>query len=101
MATLSASKKRKMHDDDNFDDTHEDSDTVKNKKPKLLSDTALPGGKAKASPKLKLEEDKESKAVVGDQSTDEYPNGFFYCHQCTRKRDNSCECIKQCSRDAN
>lgn len=101
MTTLSsASKKRKMSEDTKDDIYQDDHGGTKSKKPKLSSPASQPAGKAKASAKAKTQDVKEKQAANEDPSADEYPNGFFYCHQCTRKRDTSCEYPQESSRDA-
>lgn len=89
-ANSSASKKRKMHEDDKSD-PHADSAATKSKKPKLSVSASQPTGKAKAVAKPKPKDDKEAKDAEVDSPAEQYPNGYFYCHQCTRKRDTSCE----------
>lgn len=87
----SASKKRKTHDEDKSNDPHEDPAATKSKKPKLSVPASQPTGKAKTVVKPKPKDDKETKEGEEDSPVEEYPNGYFYCHQCTRKRDTSCE----------
>ena len=99
MSTLSAvSQKRKMIEDDKPYDFHDDPVSPKNKKPKLSALTAQPAGKVKSSTNPKPKDVKEPKSVPGNQATDDYPNGFFYCHQCTRKRDTSGEWLMRQAR---
>ncbi|KAI0339785.1 hypothetical protein BDW22DRAFT_1399341 [Trametopsis cervina] len=87
MSTLSSSSssKRKLSDDDNTssDDVSKNSNA---KKVKLSTSAPQPTSKANVST-----QPKEKKDVKETQMTEtaEYPNGFFYCHQCCRKRDMS------------
>lgn len=31
--------------------------------------------------------------IIASNATAEFPNGFFYCHQCNKKRDSACTCF--------
>lgn len=73
------SKKRKSAEED---DELTDSSTAK--KAKLAS--AAPQTASKVAMKSKSHDDKE---IEGNEQVDEFPNGYFYCHQCCRKRDPS------------
>lgn len=81
------SKKRKLVEDDDQDSSDETLAT-KAKKPKVAS-APQPSGKANAAPNKKL---KTTATNPTDIPSDEYPHGYFYCHQCNRKRDRSGEC---------
>jgi len=35
--------------------------------------------------------------TLPSNATEEFPNGFFYCHQCSKKRDSTCECPDICA----
>ena len=76
------SRKRKLTDDDQQDHS-EDAMSSKAKKAKVAPALQSSGmGKAASSRKS------NPKATgLADISSDEYPNGYFYCHQCNRKRD--------------
>ena len=73
------SKKRKSAEED---DELTDSSTAK--KAKLA--TAAPQTASKVAMKSKSHDDKETES---NEQVDEFPNGYFYCHQCCRKRDPS------------
>ena len=90
MSTLkaggTASKKRKQHDETNGSDS-EELLTAKAKKQKVAV-APQPNGKSKVATA------KPAKAATSsptDTISEEYPNGYFYCHQCNRKRDRSGE----------
>lgn len=84
----SSSKKRKMPDDDMLDD-HSEPPSTKSKKPKVAT-APQPARKAKSAANDKGKQPTISPAEI---PSEEYPNGYFYCHQCNRKRDRSGECV--------
>lgn len=51
------------------------------KKPKLISDTQA------------IDKPKATKFKISTNTSEEFPNGFFYCHQCAKKRDSTSEDI--------
>lgn len=44
--------------------------------------------------KLKLSDTEKHARKSDTKNTERYPNGYFYCHQCRKKCDNSCEYIQ-------
>ncbi|KAI0690517.1 hypothetical protein BC835DRAFT_1521597 [Cytidiella melzeri] len=80
----SGSKKRKSSEEDST--LTEDSTASKIKKAKLSSSAPQPAGKAATTDKVKQNESTRTKGT-GAIDNSEFPNGYFYCHQCCRKRD--------------
>lgn len=90
MSTSStASRKRKLSNDDSLEDFFEDSASTAPKKTKLSTSATTPPAAAKAKPSGKPKETKVVKEQNPNVPSEEYPNGYFYCHQCNRKRDMS------------
>jgi hypothetical protein len=74
---LSAIKRK--HSEGNLNETEQRAPETNLKRPKVSTMTS----KAQGSTKLNRTET--------SNATAEYPNGFFYCHQCSKKRDSSGE----------
>jgi hypothetical protein len=74
---LNAIKRKRS--EGNLDETEQRAPEIKSKRPKVSTMTS----KAQGSTRL-------SRAVTSN-ATVEFPNGFFYCHQCNKKRDSSGE----------
>jgi hypothetical protein len=74
---LSAIKRKRS--EGNLDETEQRAPEIKSKRPKVSTMTS----KTQGSTRLRRE--------VAPNSTEEFPNGFFYCHQCNKKRDSSGE----------
>ena len=90
MATLgndgNTSKKRRLLDDDSHAAPEESLSTT-TKRARLAS-------APQTSEKRKVASAKKPKAPTtspADIPSEEYPHGYFYCHQCNRKRDRSGE----------
>ncbi|KAI0085177.1 hypothetical protein BDY19DRAFT_967488 [Irpex rosettiformis] len=79
-----ASKKRKSAEED--DELTESSTSSRTKKAKLSASAPQPAGKAKEATKTEPQRGKE---IDGSEQVEDFPNGYFYCHQCCRKRDAS------------
>jgi hypothetical protein len=63
----------------NFDDMEQRPPETKSKKQKVSAVTFRAKGATRPS------------RIVASNATAEFPNGFFYCHQCNKKRDSSGE----------
>lgn len=61
----------------NFDETEQRAPEAKSKRPKVSTMTNRTQGSTKLT------------RTVEPTPTEEFPNGFFYCHQCNKKRDSS------------
>jgi hypothetical protein len=66
----------------NLDETEQRAPEAKSKKPRVSTMTNNTLGSTKLT------------RTVESTPTEEFPNGFFYCHQCAKKRDSSGE-LKQ------
>lgn len=60
---------------------------LQNKKPKVSAGSAGPTSSKKGSAKGSRKTDKKKATVKSPLKSAEYPNGWFYCHQCNKKRD--------------
>lgn len=78
--TPSSARKRKLVDTEATSDDEEPLADIA-KKPKAVA-------KAKPPPAKKQKKATLSRA---EEPTEEFPNGYFYCHQCNRKRDRARE----------
>jgi hypothetical protein len=74
---LNAIKRKRS--EENSDETEQRAPETKSKRPKVSTMTSKAQGSTRHS------RTDESNATV------EFPNGFFYCHQCNKKRDSSGE----------
>jgi hypothetical protein len=74
---LAAIKRKRS--EGNLDETEQRAPDTKSKRPKVSTMT----NKTQDSTKLTR--------TVASTATEEFPNGFFYCHQCNKKRDSSGE----------
>jgi hypothetical protein len=73
---------KRKRSEGNLDETEQRAPEAKSKRPKVSTMT----NKTQGSTKLTR--------TVESTATEEFPNGFFYCHQCNKKRDSSGE-LKQ------
>ena len=90
MAQKTPLKKRKLHDDD--DDRAREEPLPKAKKAKVVSATPVKPVKKKKQVNDNELEAKMPKTVKEPRATsEEFPNGAIYCHQCGKKRDKASE----------
>jgi hypothetical protein len=68
---------KRKRSEGNLDETEQRAPEAKSKRPKVSTIT----NKTQGSTKLTR--------TVESTATEEFPNGFFYCHQCNKKRDSS------------
>jgi hypothetical protein len=73
---------KRKRSEGNLDETEQRAPETKSKRPKVSTMTSKAQGSTKSS------------RTVESNMTAEFPNGFFYCHQCNKKRDSSGE-LKQ------
>lgn len=68
--------------------------TIKRKRSEENSDeTEQRAPEASKRPKVSamINKTQDSTKLVASTAAEEFPNGFFYCHQCNKKRDSSGE----------
>lgn len=82
-----ASKKRRLLEDD----THDASDEPLSTKAKKARVASAPQTSEKREG-AQMKKPKATTTSPADTPSEEYPHGYFYCHQCNRKRDRSGEC---------
>jgi len=70
---------KRKRSEGNLDETEQHTPEVTSKRPKVSDMT----NKTQGSTKLTR--------TVASTAAEEFPNGFFYCHQCNKKRDSSGE----------
>ncbi|KAI0949235.1 hypothetical protein AcW1_008909 [Taiwanofungus camphoratus] len=87
----SASRKRKLSDASRKASGREELLSSNSKKARATPDIVDKGrGSAVVKSKPKPTENKRLKTSMKPENTSEdFPNGFFYCHQCNKKRDTS------------
>ena len=70
---------KRKRSEGNFGETEQRAPETKSKRPKVSTTTSKAQGATKPS------------RPTASNATAEFPNGFFYCHQCNKKRDSSGE----------
>jgi hypothetical protein len=70
---------KRKRSEGNLDEMEQRAPEAKSKRPKLSSTINRTQGSTKHT------------RTVASTATEEFPNGFFYCHQCNKKRDSSGE----------
>lgn len=98
LSTLTSKSNKRKHAEETdlpLSEEQREAKGPKAKKPRVLPNVVPPkptrvSKKPRTNAKVKVT--KEPKELKED--ADEFPNGFFYCHQCTKKRDLSCECAR-------
>ena len=96
LSTLSTKSNKRKHAEDTdlpLPEGIPEVKTSKAKKPRLSSNavaTKAARGATQAKGSAKSKAGSNRKHEQKDNS-EEFPNGFFYCHQCTKKRDVSCK----------
>ena len=70
---------KRRRSEGNLDETEQHAPEAKSKRPKVSTMTNRTQGSSRHA------------RAVEPTATEEFPNGFFYCHQCNKKRDSSGE----------
>jgi hypothetical protein len=70
---------KRKRSEGNLDETEQRAPEARSKRPKVSTMTNRTQGSTKLT------------STVASIPTEEFPNGFFYCHQCNKKRDSSGE----------
>lgn len=94
-SSTSPSSKRRLSD---ASDDRAEASGHQNKKPKVSAGTAGSTSSKKGLDKGSRKTNKKKAAVKAPLKTAEYPNGWFYCHQCNKKRDMSRKSCTQTER---
>lgn len=91
-SSTTGSRKRKLSESTSTNmaltstSSNTDTDTAASKKRKLDKPVDKPRPTAAAKSRAKAKDDGLLPAI---NATEEFPNGFFYCHQCAKKRDSA------------